>query len=281
MGLESVPVRREKLLVLDFDGTLCLGDDPVLTYAAHVDATLADRGLTGNLPRQVHQIVSEALATDQLLAAEITYRTDGTPVAVAEELGGQEPTHKSEAHPVSWPLQDGYQLTQLLAHQAGLTGAESGQCFRQARRALVAAGLESSDLHAPGGATEVLAEVRDRAVVVLITNSPADGFAPWLQALGLSESFDAVINDARKPFGMPEALDAARAETDRSPGETATSQDLVLSIGDIWRNDLAHVSADGGTTVLIDRFSTGLGAPDHRVTDWSQAADILRTWVGD
>lgn len=269
---------RNKLLVLDFDGTLCLGDDPVLAYAEQVDSVLSDRGLADRLPRPVHQIVAEALSINRLLAPEITYRADGTPHAVAEEVSGEDPTHRTEAHPVSWPLQDGYQLTQLLAHQAGLTGAESGACFRQARRDLVAAGLESTDLHAPEGAAQLLDEVRSRAVVVLITNSPAAGFAPWLEVLGLAESFDAVINDARKPFGMPAALDAARTAGQEATSESAARRD-VLSIGDIWRNDLAHVSAAGGTTILIDRFNTGLGAPDHRVADWTEAVPALRSWA--
>lgn len=265
---------RNKLLVLDFDGTLCLGDDPVLAYAAQVDAMLAQRQFAGRLPRPVHTIVAEALSSNQLLAPEISYRPDGTPDAVAEEVSGEEPTHQTEAHPLSWPLQDGYQLTQLLAHQAGLTGAESGACFRRARRQLVAAGLEATDLHAPAGAAQLLDELRSRAVVVLITNSPAEGFAPWLATLGLTASFDAVINDARKPFGMPEALAAARAADD-----SAASTEDVLSVGDIWRNDLAHVSAEGGTTVLIDRFRTGLGVPDHRVSDWSEVEPLLHRWV--
>lgn len=277
---------RNKLLVLDFDGTLCLGDDPVLAYSEQVDAVLRDRGLADRLPRPVHQIVAEALSTNRLLAPEISYRADGTPHAVAEEVSGEDlahqaaPAHQTEAHPVSWPLQDGYQLTQLLAHQAGLTGAESGACFRQARRDLVAAGLGSTDLHTPVGAAELLDELRRCAVVVLITNSPAAGFAPWLEVLGLTESFDAVINDARKPFGMPEALDAARTAAEGATGESAASEE-VLSIGDIWRNDLAHVSAAGGTTILIDRFNTDLGAPDHRVKDWAEAVPALRSWVSE
>ena len=272
--IEWVPVTRTQLLVLDFDGTLCLGDDPVLAYAAQVDQMLAEHGLTTNLPRPVRQIVAAGLGTDQLLVPEISCLPDGTPEAAAQELTAEQPAAKNEAHPVSWPLQDGYQLTQLLAHQAGLTAAESGRCFRAARRHLVAAGLESTDLHAPVGAADLLEEMRRRVVVVLITNSPAEGFAPWLEVLGLSASFDAVINDARKPFGMPQALEQAR-----SAGETTIAADQMLSVGDIWRNDLAPVSIQGGTTILLDRFSTQLGTPDHRVADWDQAVPIMRRWA--
>lgn len=260
---------RNRLIVLDFDGTLCLGEDPVLTYARAVDAMLADRGLSDRLPRSVHSIVKQALERDDLLAEEIAYRSDGTPLAAAQG----EPAETTEAHPVSWPVQDGYQLIQLLAHQAGLTAEQSGACFRQARRELVDAGLEYCDLHAPAGASELLQQLRTHAAVVLITNSPAEGFAPWLETLGLQDSFDAVINDACKPFGMPAALESARAAA-----EQTVPAEHVLSVGDIWANDLQHVARIGGTTVLIDRFGTGLGDPDHRVTSWEDAAPIMSAW---
>lgn len=275
---------REKLLLLDFDGTLCLGDDPVLFYADRVDAQLVARNLAGHFAgTTVRGIVTRAFAANTLLAAEIQYDAAGTPLTV-----GTEPTHDdAKAHPVSWPLQDGYQLVQLLARQAGLTDAESGECFRAARRDLLAHGLEQTDVHAPSGAKELVAKIAECAVVVLVTNSPAEVFEPWLEALGLTEAFDLVINDARKPFGMPEALERARAVgaagtaagtgSAASPGQPIHPHE-VLSVGDIWRNDLEHVASLGGGTVLIDRFHTGLGEPDHRVEGFDGAAQAILTW---
>ncbi|MGJ9406785.1 HAD family hydrolase [Nesterenkonia aurantiaca] len=264
---------REKLLLLDFDGTLCLGDAPVLFYADRVDALLAERGLSRHLAgSSVHEIVSRAFSANSLLVPQIQYDDAGTPLTV-----GSEATHEdAKAHPVSWPLQDGYQLVQLLARQAGLTDADSGQSFRAARRDLLAHGLENTDVHAPSGASELLAETRRRAVVVLATNSPAEAFAPWLHALGLSDAFDLVINDARKPLGMPAALLSARGAGGDAQARTAADQ--VLSAGDIWANDLEHVHALGGTTVLIDRFGTGLGTPDHRVEDFDALAQTIDAW---
>ncbi|WP_218220868.1 HAD family hydrolase [Nesterenkonia sp. Act20] len=278
---------REKLLLLDFDGTLCLGDDPVLFYADRVDAQLRARNLAGHFAgRTVREIATRAFAANTLLAPEIQYDAAGAPLTV-----GNEPTHDdAKAHPVSWPLQDGYQLVQLLARQAGLTDAESGECFRAARRDLLAHGLEKTDVHASSGARQLVAEVREHAVVVLVTNSPAEVFAPWLEALGLSQAFDLVINDARKPFGMPEALKRARAAGTTAAGSRAagvatadaSGQPIhphqILSVGDIWRNDLEHVAAIGGSTVLIDRFDTGLGEPDHRVEGFGGAAQAILTW---
>ena len=53
MGQRYVVDRAQRwdgyqLVVFDFDGTLCLGDDPVLTYAQLVDDALAERIVSGN-----------------------------------------------------------------------------------------------------------------------------------------------------------------------------------------------------------------------------------------
>lgn len=261
-----------QLLLVDFDGTLCLGDDPVLHYAEAVDVALAQNGLNQQPgATSIRETVAGAFASNTLLVDAIEYHGAGHPV-----LADAEPTPEdATAHPVTWPLQDGYQLTQLLARQAGLTDAEAGQAFRAGRRSILHRGLEYTDIHAPEGAKPLIAELRRRGVVVaLATNSPAEAFTPWLEALGLSESFDAVVNDSRKPVGMPEVLQTLGI------GERFTAEN-VLSLGDIWRNDLAHVDALGGTTVLIDRFATGLGQPTHRVQHFAEAAEVIRTWAGD
>lgn len=288
-----------KLLLLDFDGTLCLGDDPVLAYASTVDSALHLKGLHNSLPRPVTEIVTEAFAQDTLLVEEIKYDDAGLPIAVrnersdvttsgreglsnaAERRAGPVPaagTSAAKAHPTSWPLQDGYQLVQLLAVQAGLTNDEAGTAFRSARRQLVGRGLQHTDLHAPEGAAELLAGLRSDeepgVAVVLITNSPEEGFGVWLDALGLQESFDAVINSAQKPFGMPAAVERVRG------GVPAPAGQGILSVGDIWANDLAHVDALGGQTILIDRFGTGLGEPAHRVRSFAEADPMIRRWSG-
>ncbi|GAB3190468.1 HAD family hydrolase [Nesterenkonia suensis] len=265
---------RTRLLLLDFDGTVCLGDDPVLSYAARVDATLAERGQ----PIWVHDAVTRALATDDLLVDEIAYDDAGAPLGVEQEVRRQTTAEEvaHSAHPVSWPVQDGYQLVQLLARQAGLSDVEAGRAFLGGREDLRARGLTSTDIQAPEGLAELLDEVRRAAVVVLVTNAPAGAFAPWLEALDLVGAFDAVINDARKPLGMPDALRRACAVENQ---ESPIAPGQVLSVGDIWRNDLEPVGDLGGTTLLIDRFHTGLGDPDHRVGSFIEAAQIIRTWA--
>jgi FMN phosphatase YigB (HAD superfamily) len=264
-------VTSHRLLLLDFDGTLCLGDDPVLAYADQVDDLLEQRNQGSVRERTVREAVTAAFAQNVLLVEDIQYDAAGTPAAVSTDPAPS----VGKAHPVSWPLQDGYQLVQLLATQSGLTNEETGHAFRQARRNLLARGLDSTDVHAPPEAAALLDEVRGSGLsAVLATNAPAEGFDVWLQALGLQNSFDAVINSAQKPFGMPQTLEQARCA-----GPHPVPQTEILSVGDIWANDLAHVDALGGATVLIDRFSTGLGDPDHRVWSFEQSAPIILRWA--
>lgn len=264
-----------KLLILDFDGTLCLGDDPVLAYAAQVDEELTTRGLNGPGGRPVRDLVADAFAADTLLVEEINYDDDGVPLAVKQEarMGA------AGAHPTSWPLQDGYQLVQLLGVQAGLSGQTCGEAFRAARRTLLGAGLENTDLHAPAEAPELLSRLRQEGVVVVLaTNSPAEGFDTWLQTLGLEAAFDAVINSAQKPFGMPATVEQARQTAAELRGGAQVAAGSILSVGDIWANDLDYVAEQGGVTVLIDRFTTGLGEPSHRVQSFTEAADLIGQW---
>ena len=259
-----------QLVVFDFDGTLCLGDDPVLTYAQHVDETLAERSVSGDGKQNyrssqrvsIRGAVQRGLEAGDLNVPEIRFDDDGYPADIA-----------GRTDMALWPLQDGYQLVQLLGLQVGLTSVDTHAAFRASRTQLLDHGLATSDVHAPDGAAEVISQLREQASVVLITNSPAENFDVWLTQLGLEDYFDLVINSAKKPTGMAAAIEHART-TLQTTGE-AIPMDAVVSIGDIWGNDLVYVHEEGGHTILIDRFSTGLGTPDHRVPDAASALRLL------
>lgn len=261
------PAAPQKLLILDFDGTVCLGDEPAMFYARQADAR-AEEAQAPGLGRSIARIAAEALSADSLSIPEIELDGTGQPKVLAESFDAR------GAHPIAWPLQDGYQLVQLLGRQAGLSDSQMGEAFMAARREIVGEGLEQTDVHPPEGARALFAELREAGVrVALITNSPADGFELWLDALGLTGAFDVVVNSARKPFGMPEALQEAA-------GESRLEELSILSVGDIWKNDLAPVAELDGTTVLLDRFGTGLGEPDERLAGFDEAVPVIREWAG-
>lgn len=247
-----------RLVIFDFDGTLCLGDDPVLTYARFVDAALSLHGIQAG----VHGAVQRGMDAGDLVVDEIVFDSADTPADIA-----------GKTDMVLWPLQDGYQLVQLLGLQAGLTADVINEAFRDSRAHLLGTGLAAWDVHAPDGAAELIAQLRQNAAVVLVTNSPAEDFELWLHQLGLSDVFDLVINSAKKPAGMAAAIE--RARTVLAPEGEPIAVEEIVSIGDIWGNDLAHVHELGGTTILIDRFATGLGTPDVRIRSAEHAVRHL------
>ena len=56
---------------------------------------------------------------------------------------------------------------------------------------------------------------------------------------------------------MPAVLDRLLAEASLPP-------DRLLSVGDVWRNDLEPAAAIGAATAFVDRFGRGEGSPTFR-----------------
>ncbi len=99
---------------------------------------------------------------------------------------------------------------------------------------------------------------------MLVTNAPVDGIEPVLARLGLEGVLDETIGDAGKPCGMPAALDRLLS---------ALPPAALLSVGDVWRNDLEPAAA------IVDRFERGEGSPTFRGrTLEALLPDIERWW---
>jgi FMN phosphatase YigB (HAD superfamily) len=229
------------VLVLDFDGTVCLGDAPVFEYAAAVVRRLPE--------------------PDRAAAAA---RVDA---ALAGFLAGTREPDLADAP-------DGYYAVAALARRLGVSDADRNAAYRESRTAVHAG---SVPIFAPPGLREVLEEVRRHARVVLVTNAPGAGAASLLPVLGLEGVLDAVHGDARKPAGMGPILDGLLERA----GIACTPQRL-LSVGDIWVNDLAPAAERGCVTAMIDRYGIPGGTPTHAaptivelypaILDWARSA---------
>ena len=207
------------LLVLDFDGTVCVGDAPVWAYAEAVIAGILD-----------HDDAAGS-GLDSGLRARLGAFLDGEPGSPA--------------------YADGYAAVAELA--AGHADEELLQrAYQRSRRELAGGRL---DVSAPEGLAGFLDGLAGRVERVLVTNAPLDGVTETLQALGLADSIDRVHAEARKPAGwaglLPQLLDGRDPRT-------------LLSVGDIWGNDLAAPLAAGCATALIDRFGHRAG-PAHLI----------------
>jgi FMN phosphatase YigB (HAD superfamily) len=238
------------VLLFDFDGTVSLGDDPVIAYARHLDE---EAGSTVDL---ITRVVSRWLAADGRVTEALEGLTDADPVFLG-------------LHVIDGAI-DGYAAAQRLAALLGLSAEHIDAAYR-ASRADLADGLIST--HAPEGFASFLAAFPASAHRVLVSNSPENGLREQLDKLELSRSFDEVVTSANKPAGLP-------AIAERILAEHGVTAERLLSVGDIWVNDLAPVAALGAATALIDRMPVPEGAaPTVRAPHIEELYPWLLGWA--
>lgn len=224
------------VLVLDFDGTVCLGDEPMLRYAHEVARVAGEAG-----PGIVQRVTEFLLDGD----------------------------HREE--PALARAQDGYQVAARLGWAAGASREDLQQAYQLSRVPLHAGEVA---VHAPEGLAELLAELAGRIRIVLVTNAPDAGLHRVLDRLGLGGSFHEVHGDAGKPEGMTPILTGLLQQHG-----IADQPQRLLSIGDIWRNDLEPAQALGARTALVDRWGRGGGQPDARAATLEQLYPFIRDWA--
>ncbi|MCM3779935.1 HAD family hydrolase [Microbacterium hydrocarbonoxydans] len=209
------------ILLFDFDGTIALGDGPVLAYAQQVSAALGgDDGFV-----------------------------DGIRSALAHADGAS---------------LDGYDAVRRAAEERGADARLLSEAYLASRRQLATG---EAPIAAPDGLVEFLTETSAEAERVLVTNAPPIRIAEALDALGLAGLFDRIVTNARKPAG----LDAVLADL---PADAR-----VLSIGDIWHNDLAPAHARGHATALIGGFADPAASPTYRAAVFAELIPQLRDWL--
>ena len=165
---------------------------------------------------------------------------------------------------------DGYALVADWAATHGIAEARRSAAYA-ASRAAVHSG--EAAVIAPEGLTELLRERPADVRCVLVTNAPVDGIDHVLDRLGLTGLLDDVIGDAQKPGGMPAVLERLLDDASLHP-------DRLLSVGDVWRNDLEPAAAIGAATAFVDRFERGEGTPTFRGrTLEALLPSIERWWV--
>lgn len=224
-----------RILLLDLDGTVCRGDEPVLEYARLVAADLhADDA--------------------RRLAAMLEGFLDGT------ERGG-----------TLADAQDGYQAVATLAAHLDVPPERTQAAFLSARKRLAAGDVS---VEVPAGLVDLLGELRPRVRAVLMTNAPACGLPAVLDRLGLTGVLDDVIAEAAKPGGLPPVLD-------RLLGDIAARHDpwRLLSVGDIWANDLRIPLERGCATAYVDRFDRRQGPAHLRAPCIEELYDDIRQWA--
>lgn len=158
--------RADLALLFDFDGTLYVGDLPILAYARHCSEVLSVAGATA-LIDNIRFFLEGKLFGDQLV--DLT------------------------------AAQDGYEAVEILAAAAGLTTAQVSAAYRAARMDLAASAFA---LDAPDGLVGLLQDLPGVHVMV-VTNADPTGVGEVLDSIEVSDFIHQVITDAGKPASMP------------------------------------------------------------------------------
>lgn len=158
------------VLLLDFDGTVCIGDEPVWAYADSVIEVLRADATPG----------VDAIA--ESLTAKLSDYLDGRPGA---------PT-----------FLDGYAAVATLVGDV----ADRGQLDRAYLRSRSALAEGTITVAAPAGLDRLLRDLQGRVWRLVVTNAPADGVRSTLVAIGLDGLIDATLTDAGKPQGWATIL---------------------------------------------------------------------------
>lgn len=213
MPFATSPQRLDSpLLILDFDGTVCIGDGPVWAYANAVLTRISDAD-----------------------------RAQTVRARLAEFLSGTSDAPR---------YADGYAAVAELT--AGAVDPDSRQAAYRESRTALATGL-ASGVAAPDGLHEFLTGIGMSADRVLVTNAPPDGVKETLSVLGLTDVIDEIHPNANKPAGFVELLAGLAAGRDPA---------MMMSVGDLYDNDIAPPYAFGCATAYIDRWDHRTG-PAH------------------
>ena len=244
---------RDRVLVFDFDGTVSLGLGPVRSYA---------RFISEGLP------IADATA---FLAAV------DSGLALQSHLADDEPVDHTVAGSVAI---DGYDLVRLVSLGFPVTAADRDQAYLRSRHELA---TDAAPVAAPTGLADFLAEAREHAHLVLATNAPDIRITETLNTIGLSESFDVVYTSVGKPAGLESILDTwldrVGAPTADATSRSASPAHTVLSIGDVWVNDLAPAHRRGASTALVGSSQANDATPTFRAEHIADLYPAIRSWL--
>lgn len=163
---------------------------------------------------------------------------------------------------------DGYAAVAALAG-AWLTAEQLSAAYRESRQQLAAGTVA---IAAAPGLHGLLDSLNGRVHRILVTNSPSTGIHESLTALGLDDTIDTVITEAQKPAGFDDLL--AMWTAHRAPN-------TILSVGDVWENDIRQPLDAGCATAYIDRFGHNAGPSHLRGSHFEHLFDGILEWADD
>ena len=235
------------LLVVDFDGTVYRGDEPVRRYARRISESLP--------PERV----------EPYLDAFERYLAEGVAAALRSADTVEAATLRESV--------DAWGAAQNLARRCFDVPAHAMEtAFSRTREDMLD---PSCELEVVTPLVDELAALRGAARVVLATNSPRPGIEALLDRMGVAAAFDDVVPGAAKPDGLRRLLQ-------RELGEDLRARPWRLfSLGDHYYNDLAPAVEIGGAAGYIDRFGRADGPATAQAPVVERVLPAIHAWVAD
>ena len=235
------------LLVVDFDGTVYRGDEPVRRYARRISESLP--------PERV----------EPYLDAFERYLAEGVAAALRSADTVEAATLRESV--------DAWGAAQNLARRRFDVPAHAVEtAFSRTREDMLD---PSCELEVVTPLVDELAALRGAARVVLATNSPRPGIEALLDRMGVAAAFDDVVPGAAKPDGLRRLLQ-------RELGEDLRARPWRLfSLGDHYYNDLAPAVEIGGAAGYIDRFGRADGPATAQAPVVERLLPAIHAWVAD
>lgn len=163
-------------------------------------------------------------------------------------------------------LADPWEVATMIAAALGALDQNGEEAFLRVRQE-----MEEKALAPNRELRELLAELKERYTTVLLSNSPQESAANFIERLGFTGYFTYHLYDACKPYKLFENLH-------RHPGLEQVSDKTVLSVGDHAFNEIVNVNLAGGQTIWMNPYGEARQIPcTFQVKDIPQLMKLLRS----
>lgn len=163
-------------------------------------------------------------------------------------------------------LADPWEVATMIAAALGALEKNGEQAFLRVRQE-----MEVKSLAPNQELMELLGKLKKHYTTVLLSNSPKESAASFVDRLGFTGAFTYCIYDAHKPYGLFENIH-------KQPGLEQVPNEAILSVGDHSFNEIVNVHLAGGKTIWMNPYGDAPQIPcTLRVKNIPQLIELLHS----
>lgn len=268
----STSLREVRVVLFDLDGTLYQDHDFHRDYLRYLLKGTAYAGFCEEAVRLADEIMDHsAVPMNRFYRVRPVNHAEGWQELAADlrrcmiEEMPFEACYRNGLGDLQF-LADPWEVATMIAAALGVLEQNGEKAFLRVRRE-----MEEKALVPNRELRELLAELKERYITVLLSNSPQESAANFIERLGFTGYFTYTLYDACKPYRLFENLH-------RHPGLEQVSNQTVLSVGDHAFNEIVNVHLAGGQTIWMNPYGETKQIPcTFQVKDIPQLMELLRS----